>query len=168
MTEIQQYKLALRRVRTYQRKLSQKREAFQPVTNEESILTGIIDSLTYSIEYLETGREPGTRRGAHRRSREQREVPFDPDWINRRRIPIIQEEPVSEETRELLEDVLNTLSYYERQTFELVRGQGFSYGEAAKLLKVSKGTVQNLVDRAESKLLIAVGRERPIQRVLLF
>jgi hypothetical protein len=43
----------------------------QPSTNEETILTGIIDSLTYTIEWLEHNREPGCRRGADssRRSR---------------------------------------------------------------------------------------------------
>jgi positive control factor len=143
-----------------------------PVTEEERILQSAADSLKYSIQYLNTGREPGTRRGAHRRSREQREIPFDPYWINNHRVPIVAGEPVSEEDRELLDDLLDLLTCHERQAFKLVRGQGQSFSETARLLNVSKGTVQNLVERAERKLKIVVKQENTqvagIQRTLKF
>ncbi len=168
MNEIQQYKLALRRIQNYQRKLSQKRAAFQPVTNEESILTGIIDSLTYSIQYLETGREPCTRRGAHRRSREQREVFMDPNSFQFIRIAVAQkgaETRVSEADRERLEDILSILTPREREAFMLVRGRGLSFEEAASLLQVKKTTVQTLVERAEEKIQKAKRLEQ-VQRVM--
>ncbi len=155
MNEIQQYKLALRRIRNYQRKLSQKRKAFQPITDEESILTSIIDSLTYSIQYLETGREPGTRRGVHRRSREQREVLMDPQSYQFIRIAVTKkqaENRVSEADKERLEDTLSILTQREREAFMLVRGRGLSFEKAASLLEIKKTTVQTLVERAEQKV----------------
>lgn len=155
LNEIEEYKLALRNVQNYQRKLCQKRDAFQPAADEESILTGIIDSLTYSIQYLETGREPGIKRGVYRRSQKQREVLMDPNgyqFINIPEVRKAKETRVSDTDKERLNNMLSILTQREREVLMLVRGQGISFEKVARLLNIKKASTQTLVKRAELKI----------------
>lgn len=67
----------------------------------------------------------------------------------------IEQENQREATEDEIERItamLNNLSDKERAAYLAVKGQNHSFSEAAEILKVSKGTVQSYVKRAQAKL----------------
>jgi len=64
-------------------------EELLALDKDRELIVGMISSCSYVIEWLETGRRPGNRRGIERRAGYQREVPTDPSRMRttRRREP---------------------------------------------------------------------------------
>jgi len=140
------------------------------------LLGNILVSLNYIIKYLDQGFPPEDKRGIYRSkwSQEQREIPFDPAnafFIREAALQRKMKSELTEEQRELLEDLLATLTEKEREAFIMIRGNGYSFTEAAYSMGVNKGTIQNMIYRAEKKLHFVVRKptkgERQIQRIML-
>ncbi|MFA5880590.1 MAG: hypothetical protein WC834_00215, partial [Eubacteriales bacterium] len=100
-------------------------------------LSSASSDLRYSIQYMETGAIPGTRRGTHRLSSEQREIPFDPYQfqINIHLIKMValsrrEQKELSEEKLKLLNDFLGLLTEKQKEAFVLVRGRRYTYEQA--------------------------------------
>lgn len=112
---------------------------------------GMIADTEWAIEYMETGQIPGTRWTVARWNREDREVLFDPNIMDKCfTIPKAAPE-VSEGVRTMLEHLLSCLSVKEREAFVLINGQGFTYQETADFMGCSRGSVQMYIRRAEKK-----------------
>jgi DNA-directed RNA polymerase specialized sigma24 family protein len=173
---IREYRATLRMVERARRETDDKQD--------KANLSAASSDLRYGIEYMATGRRPGSRRGITNLSVEQRETPYNPQDYQFIKLTALQKKPVSAlsiHQRELLDDLLNILTPREKEAFELVRGQGYSQAKAAEILKLkSRGTVQNLVERAERKLRFVVQKppisernissepvlKKPIQRTI--
>ena len=146
---IGEYRVALRRVN--------KARARATSREDRSLLAGCADSLDFAIRYMEMGKNPDSRRGITRQSNFKREIPMDPQSVAFVRAVAIQGHPpeVSEETQKAIDGlgiVLKALSAKERLAYLFVRGSGYSYQEAAELMKITKASVQTLVKRAEDKI----------------
>lgn len=128
------------------------------------MLASCADSLKYAIDYMEKGIPPGNRRGITRLAGAQREISVDPKSIYFIKAAALERTTVdnlTEDQKDLLNDLLAIMTKKERKAFEKVRGSGYSFGEAAVLMGVSKGTTQTLVARAEEKLGFVI-RKPPI------
>lgn len=146
---IGEYRIALRRVN--------KARAVATDKEDRSLLAGCVDSLGFAIKYMETGKNPDSRRGITRLSNMRREVPMDPQSVVFVRAVALKRQPteVSEETQKAIDDlgiVLKVLSVKERLAYSFVRSCGYSFQETAELMKIQKATVQTLVKRAEDKI----------------
>lgn len=122
--------------------------------NELQDLKGMISDVNFAIEWLRTGRQPGTKRGVDRRSVYQNTVLLDPmimanfsNAYNSR-----SGSTISEEERHRLEEVLGILSQQERECYVLSYGQCYSHADIAKALAISKGAVDKYVQRAHAKV----------------
>ena len=127
------------------------------ITEDKSILASCVDSLSFSIKYMEKGKHPDSRRGITRLSNKQREIPVDPRNIAFVRAAALQSHSpeVSERMRRAIDDlgiVLKELSAKELEAYSLVRGSCYSFGAAAVIMGIQKATVQTLVKRAEDKI----------------
>jgi len=150
---INDYKNALRQVNRA------KNLATDP--EDKKLLGSCADSLSYSIEYMENGKQPGSRRGITRRSSIQREVPVDPQNLAFVRAAALQSQPteVSEKMQRAIGDLkyaFRDLTVKEKEAYSLVRANGYSFGDAAAIMGIQKGTVQTLVKRAEEKMYLMV------------
>ena len=116
-------------------------------------INSMIDSLSYSIEWMKKGRQPGTFRGADKRAIYQRQYVESMDFI-----PDIVEqlEPkqlyMTNEEKIILSDILASFSVRERQCYLLHVAQGLSMGKIAEQMGVSKSTVQTHIARAKQKV----------------
>ncbi|MBW5447451.1 sigma-70 family RNA polymerase sigma factor [Cohnella sp. CFH 77786] len=122
----------------------------------------MIASCSYIIEWLETGRMPGNRRGIERRAGYQREVLTDPSRMQAMQAAARQTESIpsdQEEFRERLERVLGVLTERERDCYVLAHGECFTFAEIAGLLGISKSSVGTYMTRAQRKILLAVEGE---------
>ena len=114
--------------------------------------------MSFSIEYMKTGRLPGNRRGITRRSNAQRDVPVDPRNVAFVRAAALQSQQppeISEKIQRAIDDlgiVFRDLTVKEKEAYTLVRANGYSFGAAAEIMGIQKGTVQTLVKRAEEKI----------------
>jgi predicted DNA-binding protein (UPF0251 family) len=147
-------------------------------------LAGAASDLRYALEYMTSGRRPGARRGVTNLTKERREISFDPQSYQFIKLAALHKKTVSSlsnHQQELLNDLLDLLTPREKQAFELVRGRGYSFEEARQTMNVtSRGTIQNLVERAELKLRFVVQKppnsegdnstqpslKKPVQRVI--
>lgn len=117
----------------------------------------------YILEWLETGKQPGNRRGIERRAAYQRERPVDPLIIQAYAAKTLSGGTVqiSDSDWSRIENALSTLSPRERECFVMTRGSGVSLDKAASMLKLTKSSVQPYVAVADKKLRSYIGRANP-------
>ncbi|MDQ0114304.1 sigma-70 family RNA polymerase sigma factor [Paenibacillus harenae] len=121
---------------------------------DELILRGAISDVNYAINWMQTGRRPGSKRGIERRSVYQNTVLMDPMIIanfsnayNSR-----SGSTLTPEEADRLRDALEILSPQERECYVMAYGHCYSHAEIAKTLKISKGAVDKYVKRAHEKV----------------
>lgn len=122
--------------------------------SERQIIGEMIGSTEYVIEWLQTGRRPGNKRGIERRAAYEREKPMDPVRMQAFVSQSTAGSPcnLTEWQKFQLEDALSSLTERERECYVLTHGEGFSFEETARLLKITKSSVQTHVTRAQAKI----------------
>lgn len=118
--------------------------------------SNMITSLEYTVSWLESGREPGAKRGLDRREVYKRMVYMDEELLS-----IVGEEHVMDDEPaqlsaydlELIEDALSVLPSREKDIFLMNKVELLSYERIAGLLGLKKGTVQTYVKKAQRKLI---------------
>lgn len=172
---IEEYRITMRAVNKYKRNIKELYPNMSSHKYEQlnSLLGSAISDLQYAIDYMRTGRVPGNRRGIYRQAKDKRTIPVDPNNIDYlRNLSAKQTNAVQfdAEQEQMIAEYLDTLSHQQRAAFKMVKGQGFSYGKTAKIMGISKGTVQDYVKQAEIKLTAIVhsdeDREVFVQRIL--
>lgn len=177
---LKEYKITLGQVNS-----AKARAAKDSRDQDRTLLADCATGISWTISYMELGKEPGNRRSITRYAGYQREVPVDPsniDFIKQSVLSPMWGKPqgeLSSDQLELLEDLLAKLTVRERDAFVLVRGRGYSYSEAAELMNIKKTSLQNMVERAEKKLFFVVRKpanseenirsrelDKPVQRVM--
>jgi RNA polymerase sigma-70 factor (ECF subfamily) len=119
----------------------------------------MVSDVEFAIEYMATGHIPGTKWTVARWPLRKREIPVDPIMMARF---VQNREPIAaapDHVVRLLESLLKSLSPLERDAYELVRGRGYSFTQAGKLIGCNKGSVQNFVQRAEKKIALVVRKQ---------
>ncbi|MDG0792777.1 hypothetical protein OMP38_19280 [Cohnella ginsengisoli] len=133
-------------------------KAWFDLDRQRRLVIDMIASCSYIIDWLETGRMPGNRRGIERRAGYQREVPTDPSVLS-----AVLEGRSSQNTREstvhldgapslALERALCGLTERERECYRLSQAEGFTLAEAADVLKISKSSASTYLLRARRKI----------------
>jgi positive control factor len=149
-------------LKEYKESLKIARKMYGDAYNEDKkIIAGMISDLEYAIEWMETGRRPGNRRGIERRAAYQREKPFDPLLMQkffRSSEPVYEwddhekEDVITSWDRERIEDALSVLTDREREVYLMSRGYCLTYSEIANYLCISSSSVQTMIERAEKKI----------------
>ncbi len=118
------------------------------------IIGEMIGDVEYVIEWLETGRRPGNRRGIERQAAYQRERLMDPVRMQAFAARSTAGSPanLTEWQRHQIEDALCVLSERERECYVLAHGECFSYEDIANLLGISKSSVATHIKRAQAKI----------------
>lgn len=143
-------------IKSYQGSLRNVRHLKEDANDDDKkILSNMESDLRYVLDWLNSGRRPGNRRGIERRAIYQRTIPWDPLWIQSYMNPSSggSHVKISEYERFQIDEALSTLSERERQCYVLHYGMCFSMSQIASELVVSKGTVQTYVERAEKKII---------------
>ena len=122
---------------------------------DRRLVIEMIASCSYVIEWLETGRRPGNRRGIERRAGYQREVLTDPAKLSANPGMGNESRASAEETdamRFRLDAALRGLTERERSCYMLAHGECYSFAEIAVLLNISKSSVGTYMTRAQRKV----------------
>lgn len=130
------------------------RENFQDKQDFTQI-NSMIESMAFSMEWMETGRQPGTYKGIDKKNIYQRQsfasMDFIPDITEQ-----LEEGPkqlrMTAEEKIILADIFASLSYRERQCYILHTAGQLSMSEVATELGVSKWTARGYIDRAKKKI----------------
>jgi len=125
----------------------------------------IISDMNYVLDWLRSGRRPGSRRGVERKGYEQRTFPWDPAMVDQYRVSKMQqfrrlpedEGIVVEDHDNLIKDALCELSVREKEVYELSVVGLYSIDEIANELSISNKTVENQIANAKKK--VALWRE---------
>ena len=124
----------------------------------------MISDTLWAIDIMETGKIPGTKWTTARWAKDKREIPVDlqnmANYLTTKRTAA---QPLSDKDKEILGNLLSTLTEREREAYYLVRGEKFSFAQAARYMECNKGSVQNFVSRAEKKIQLVV-RKQTISR----
>ncbi|MCK0471409.1 sigma factor-like helix-turn-helix DNA-binding protein [Halalkalibacter sp. APA_J-10(15)] len=123
--------------------------------NDRDLLNHMASDLRFTIEWMRVGHHPGHRRGIERRAAYQTEQPMDPlvmqSFVANQ---TSSNTGISEHQKEMIEEALSKLTNREKEVYLLVRGEAYSRSEAAKVLGVCKGTVNNIMKRCDQKIKI--------------
>jgi positive control factor len=129
---------------------------------DKASLGGMASDLRYAIEWMNTGKRPGNKRGIERRAAYQRDKLIDPlvmekffrsidsdpyEWIDHE--PISQ---ITESEKERIEDALCVLTDLEKEMYLMKRGHRLTYAQIAEYFNVTRSAVQGTVERAEKKI----------------
>lgn len=155
---IEEYSKGKRKLRHYRSCLDET----NPVDCEDAkMVSGMLEDIDFAIEWLETGRQPGTFRGIDKRAVYQRRsleaMDLIPDIteqledMNEKRLNMTREEKM------ILTDILSSFSLRERQCYILHTAQRMSMQRIADELGISKATVQIYINRARKKVLEKAG-----------
>jgi RNA polymerase sigma-70 factor (ECF subfamily) len=131
------------------------REQISFFEGEKRVVSEMISDCEWTIEWLETGRRPGNRRGIERRAAYQREKLMDPIRMQAFVYKSTAGSPanLSEWQRFQIEDAQSRLTPRERECYVLAHGECFSLSEIGRMLGISKSSVEEYVDRAQKKIL---------------
>ncbi|SFP10554.1 sigma factor-like helix-turn-helix DNA-binding protein [Salibacterium halotolerans] len=114
----------------------------------------MISDLTYAIDWMRLGYNPGNTRGIERRAAYEREVAVDPlhiqSYVSN---TTTGHTGTSEDDKQRIQEALEVLTDRERDAYLMVRGEALPREEVARLLNVSKGTVNNMITRCEQKII---------------
>lgn len=122
---------------------------------DKSKINSMVDSMTYSIDWMETGRQPDTYRGVDKKDKYRAKFYDDMDVI-----PDINEELrkereplyMDQEQRMALLQLFHNFSDRERQCFIMHVAEGLSMQKIADKLNLSKWTVRTYINRAKEKV----------------
>lgn len=129
---------------------------------DKNQINSMINDMSFSIDWMKTGRRPGNLRGIDKRSAYQRRALVDMDLFPSLDIEPEQRE-INEEEKESLVNILIDLSHRERQCFLLHQAEGLSYSEIQKELGIGRSTVQKYVERAKEKIRKKLCRANVVQ-----
>lgn len=119
--------------------------------SDKTQIISMIRDMTFCIDWLKTGREPGNLRGIDRRSVYQRRVLMDMELYPSLEIAPNERELTNDEKQAIV-DILVDLSLRERQCFILHNAYKMSMAAIGKELDISKSTVQTFLTRANKKI----------------
>lgn len=129
--------------------------------NELRVLNSMISDMEFAIKWLKEGRQPDTFRGIDKKSiyqkRHLESMDIIPDItsqlnINDRQLYL------SDYQKNMLIDILSSLSARERECYLLHTTQDKSMEEIAEVIGVRKRTVQQYIERAREKIEEKAGR----------
>ncbi|WP_232700172.1 sigma factor-like helix-turn-helix DNA-binding protein [Brevibacillus daliensis] len=152
---LQEYKETRKHLRRVYADLSESVKVLDEVAlSERKYLSEMISDVEYVIEWLETGRRPGSKRGIERRAAYEREISIDLVRMQAFVYRGTAGSPcnLTEWEKFQLEDALACLTARERECYILTHGEGFSFEETARFLCISKSSIQTLVTRAQNKI----------------
>lgn len=120
-----------------------------------SRINSMIESMSFSMEWLETGRQPGTYKGVDIKNIYQKQsfasMDIIPDITEQ-----LEEGPkqlyMTAEEKIILADIFASFSLRERQCYVLHYGAGLSWSKIAYDLGISKSMVQQSIRRAKQKV----------------
>lgn len=122
---------------------------------DKTLINGMYEDMTFAIDWLKKGRQPGTYRGADKKAVYQiqyiEEMDLIPD-ITEQLAEEREELQLEEHQKEVLQQLLSELSGREKQCFILHVGGRKSMSEVAKMLGISKSSVQEYLNRTRKKV----------------
>lgn len=129
-------------------------------------INSMIESMNFSMEWLETGRQPGTFKGIDKKSIYQHQsfsnMDFIPDITEQ-----LEEGPkqlyMTAEEKIILADIFASLSLRERQCFILHEAGGISMGKIADELGITKSSVQYYIRHARNKVKERIEKQAPYE-----
>lgn len=120
--------------------------------DNKTIINSIIRDLNYSIKYMSQGFPPDKNRGVHRRAIPVTDKVTDLYGKGLLHREDTRAERYSPDMLQHAHDIYFKLSKQEKKALWLVRVKLLSLGQAAQVMGVSKGTVQDYLDRAKVKI----------------
>lgn len=123
---------------------------------DKTQINSMINEMSDVIKWLKTGKDPYAFRGNDRRSAYQKRVLYDMDLFPSLDIAPDSlkenDEEMSNEEKELIADILVSLSARERTCYLMHYVNLLSFDEIANELDVSKSAVQSYISRAREKI----------------
>ncbi len=103
---------------------------------------------------MQTGRRPHSKRGIERRGVYANTKLIDPMIMQNysNNYNSRSESTLTPEQKFKLEQALKMLSPQEREAYELAHGRGLPHSEIAKLLGITKGAIDKMIQRAHKKV----------------
>ncbi|MED1539108.1 sigma-70 family RNA polymerase sigma factor [Bacillus pseudomycoides] len=149
-------------IEQYIETLEQLERAKETATESDlKVINGMIRDIRYALNWMRTAKQPDNKRGIERRAAYQRTTTVDTLLMQRyfRSTETIyewdrevKESVISEWDRIKLEDALSTLTENEKEVYMMYKGNCFSMDKISKTMKVSKGTIQTILRRADQKI----------------
>ncbi|QOV10923.1 sigma factor-like helix-turn-helix DNA-binding protein [Viridibacillus arvi] len=123
---------------------------------DETQINSMIESMTFAMDWMETGRQPDTYGGVDKKSIYQRQffesIDVIPDITDELYDIDSKQLYMTTEEKKALAKIFATWSHKERVCYIAHVVEGKSYKKISEDLKVGKSTVQSYIERAKKKV----------------
>lgn len=150
--------LPIRKTKLLRARDIQDMEEIKRLENEIKTINSWISNLQYVIQWLRTGRQPGTTRGVERRAVYEREIPVEPylmQYYAKHIMPIPDNSDESiENTNEkenMINELLSILNKDEKEIL-MMAANNISLRKISLLTNKPKSTVENILKRCKEKI----------------
>lgn len=170
MTElIEQYKRTRKALKlALERALDIDEEYRTPADDADIVnLRGMIQNMDFSIRYMEQSHYPDPLHSISRWATTKREILLEPDKLNRMFgdtviIPCFaDEEDDTTDSWNTINEYLDLLSPREKECFLLIYEQRYAWREAADLIGIAHGRINNIMYRVRKKFLTYRDSKKP-------
>lgn len=125
---------------------------------QRELLSSALSSTRYAMTVMRSHGRVWAAKDVTKLSYLQREIPYDLEaqenaWIVARAVAKKKHVPkLTDDQLKLLDDILAMLTPKEREVFVMVKGNGYSLEQTARILAVTKSSVQTYLERAQEKI----------------
>lgn len=147
--------LPIRKTKLLRAKQIQDIEEIKRLENEIKTINSWISNLQYVIQWLRTGRQPGTTRGVENRAAYQREIPVPCDWLHTNiKVDSLLEEKTAEEVEnqkmkeQLIKDIMKNICKEDGEIFTMY-ANNYSQEEIAKAMNVTRDQIKRAIVRCK-------------------
>ncbi|MHB8171231.1 MAG: sigma factor-like helix-turn-helix DNA-binding protein [Thermincolia bacterium] len=125
---------------------------------QRELLSSALSGTRFAVTIMRSHGQVWENQDITRLSYIQREIPYDLEaqenaWIVARAVAKKNHVPkLTNEQLKLLDDILAMLTPKEREVYVMVKGHGYSWEYTARILGVTKSSVQTYLDRAQEKI----------------
>jgi RNA polymerase sigma-70 factor (ECF subfamily) len=123
----------------------------EPDTLDKTQINSMIGTMSESIDWMKTGRQPDTFGGIDKRAAYQRKSIANMDLFQSLDI-LPAERDISEPEKQAIFNMMIDFSPRERQCFLMHNAYLMTYAEISKELGIGRSTVQKYVERAKNKI----------------
>ena len=132
--------------------------------NHKAHVRAMIRDCDYILEWMETGRRPGNKRGVERLAAYQREIPME--LMEKYANPPKPVEFHNDDEYVMMEYILSMLTDRERQCYEMHIGGMYSFREIANYYEINVKTAFEAVTRAQTKIKRLKHKPMPLHLLL--
>lgn len=144
------------RIQQIRGEIIDKKRELQNLKEMKKTLSSDVSNLNYAIEWMQTARCPGNKRGIENRAAYDREIPVDPYWLQLnsdedQTTLLIDDEKGDIDQEQLLKEITRSLNKKEKEIL-VMSANHMSIRRISNMTRIPRSTVHDILKKCKKKI----------------